>query len=453
MKTLYIQCSMGVAGDMLMGALYELLDRGQQAAFLSKMNSLGIPGVSVAAERAVRCGVTGTHMRVTVGGMEEEPGADGHHHHGGQEHPHDHHDYHHGHTHTHAHEHSHNRLGDIRGIINGLDVPERVKYNASAIYDLIARAESQVHGHQMEQIHFHEVGSLDAVTDVVGNCLLMELLAVDRIVVSEIHVGSGTVKCAHGILPVPAPATALILSGLPIYSGEIQSELCTPTGAALVKHFGQSFGPMPAMTMLKTGYGMGTKDFSQAANCVRVLLGESAEGALAAASHSASNDAVTTGTAPADGMDQVYELCCNIDDMTGEEIGFAMEQILKAGALDVWTEAITMKKSRPAMKLCVLARAKDRQHMAETIFKHTTTIGVRQQVWSRYVLGRCEQKQKTPLGQVNVKFVSGWGTTRAKYEYEDLARISRENGMSLREVREALGEAKLCRQDENGVWR
>ena len=439
MKTLYIQCSMGVAGDMLMGALYELLDRGQQAAFLSKMNSLGIPGVSVAAERAVRYGVTGTHMRVTVGGIEEEPGADGHHHHHGQEHRHDHHDYHHGLTHTHAHGHSHNRLGDIRGIINGLDVPERVKYNASAIYDLIARAESQVHGHQIEQIHFHEVGSLDAVTDVVGNCLLMELLAVDRITVSEIHVGSGTVKCAHGILPVPAPATALILSGLPIYSGEIQSELCTPTGAALVKYFGQEFGRMPAMTMLKTGYGMGTKDFSQAANCVRVVLGESAEREEQAGSIiSEHQDGLT---------DQVYELCCNIDDMTGEEIGFAMERLLNAGALDVWTEAITMKKSRPAVKLCVLARAKDRQHMSETIFKHTTTIGVRQQVWSRYVLGRCEQKQKTPLGQVNVKFVSGWGTTRAKYEYEDLARIARETGMSLREVKAALGEAKLRRQD------
>ena len=419
MKTLYMQCSMGAAGDMMMAALYELLDRGQQDAFLSKMNSLGIPGVSVRAESAVRCGVTGTKIRVTIDGAEE--------------------DHHHDHGHHHHHHH-HNGMGEIRSMIGTLDVPERVKADAMAVYDLIARAESKVHGQPMEHIHFHEVGSLDAVADVVGNCLLIDMLGAERIVVSPIHVGSGTVKCAHGILPVPAPATALILEGLPIYSGDIKTELCTPTGAALLKHFGQSFGPMPAMTIEKTGYGMGNKDFPQASNCVRAVFGK--DGEETAAVENDEKDAFGAGL-----TDQIYELCCNIDDMTGEALGFAMEQILAAGAVDVWTEAITMKKSRPAVKLCVLVRGKDRRWIAENIFKYTTTIGVREHRWDRYILRRCEQKQETLLGEVNVKFVSGWGTSRAKYEYEDLARIAREKGMNLVDVKEALGPARLRRQD------
>ncbi len=411
MKTIYVQCSMGVAGDMLMGALYELLDEDGQKAFLKKMNSLAIPGLSVSAIPAVRCGVTGTHMEVKINGVEEMEG--GHHHH-------------------HAHGHAHNGIKDIREIIKSLDVSEPVKRNASAIYDIIAAAESKVHGHAMEHIHFHEVGSLDAVADVIGNCLLMEMLGADSVQSSPICVGSGTVKCAHGILPVPAPATALILNGIPIYSGEIKTELCTPTGAALMKYFSENFGEMPSMTTEKVGYGMGTKEFPGAANCVRAVLGN------AGASFTSSNN---------DSTDSVYELCANIDDMTGEEIGFAMEMLLECGALDVWTEAITMKKSRPAVKLCVLARGIDRKRMIECIFKHTTTLGVREQVYSRYVLKRCEQKQKTELGEVRVKFASGFGVTRGKYEYDDLARIAREKGMSIRQVREMIGGVQLKSTD------
>lgn len=416
MKTIYVQCSMGVAGDMLMGALYELLDEDGQKAFLKKMNSLAIPGLSVNAIPAVRCGVTGTHMEVKVNGVEEMEG--GHCDHEG-----------HGHHHDHHHDHAHNGIKDIRAIIKGLDVSEQVKRNASAIYDIIAAAESKVHGHAMEHIHFHEVGSLDAVADVIGNCLLMEMLGADSVQSSPICVGSGTVKCAHGILPVPAPATALILNGIPIYSGEIKTELCTPTGAALMKYFSENFGEMPSMTTEKVGYGMGTKEFPDAANCVRAVLG---------------NTAASSNT---DSTNSVYELCANIDDMTGEEVGFAMEMLLECGALDVWTEAITMKKSRPAVKLCVLARGMDRKRMTECIFKHTTTLGVREQVWNRYVLKRCEQKQETELGEVRVKFASGFGVTRGKYEYDDLARIAREKGMSLRQVREMIGGVQLKSTD------
>lgn len=415
MKTIYVQCSMGVAGDMLMGALYELLDEDGQKAFLRKMNSLAILGLSVNALPAVRCGVTGTHMEVKINGAEEMEG--------GRVRGHDH-EHHH-----HAHGHAHNGIKDIRRIINGLDVSEQVKRNASAIYDVIAAAESKVHGHAMEHIHFHEVGSLDAVADVIGNCLLMEMLGADSVQSSPICVGSGTVKCAHGILPVPAPATALILNGIPIYSGEIKTELCTPTGAALMKYFSENFGEMPYMTTEKAGYGMGTKEFPEAANCVRAVLGN------------------TTASSNTDSTNSVYELCANIDDMTGEEIGFAMEMLLECGALDVWTEAITMKKSRPAVKLCVLTRGMDRKRMAECIFKHTTTLGVREQVCSRYVLKRCEQKQETELGEVRVKFASGFGITRGKYEYDDLARIAREKGMSLRQVREMIGSVQLKSTD------
>lgn len=411
MKTIYVQCSMGVAGDMLMGALYELLDEDGQKAFLKKMNSLAIPGLSVSAVPAVRCGVTGTHMEVKINGAEEMEGGHG------------------DHEHHHAHGHAHNGIKDIRAIIKGLDVSEQVKRNASAIYDIIAAAESKVHGHAMEHIHFHEVGSLDAVADVIGNCLLMEMLGADSVQSSPICVGSGTVKCAHGILPVPAPATALILNGIPIYSGEIKTELCTPTGAALMKYFSENFGEMPSMTTEKVGYGMGTKEFPNAANCVRVVLGN------------------TVASSNTDSTNSVYELCANIDDMTGEEIGFAMEMLLECGALDVWTEAITMKKSRPAVKLCVLARGMDRKRMIECIFKHTTTLGVREQVWNRYVLKRCEQKQETELGEVRVKFASGFGVTRGKYEYDDLTRIAREKGMSLRQVREMIGGVQLKSTD------
>lgn len=414
MKTIYVQCSMGVAGDMLMGALYELLDEDEQKAFLRKMNSLAIPGLSVNALPAVRCGVTGTHMEVKINGVEEMEGG-----HGGHDHEH----------HHHAHGHAHNGIKDIRRIIDSLDVSEQVKRNASTIYDIIAAAESKVHGHAMEHIHFHEVGSLDAVADVIGNCLLMELLGADSVQSSPICVGSGTVKCAHGILPVPAPATALILNGIPIYSGEIKTELCTPTGAALMKYFSENFGEMPSMTTEKAGYGMGTKEFPEAANCVRAVLGN------------------TTASSNTDLTNSVYELCANIDDMTGEEIGFAMEMLLECGALDVWTEAIIMKKSRPAVKLCVLTRGMDRKRMAECIFKHTTTLGVREQVCSRYVLKRCEQKQETELGEVRVKFASGFGITRGKYEYDDLARIAREKGMSLRQVREMIGSVQLKSTD------
>ena len=437
MKTLYLECSMGAAGDMLTAALLELTDDKQ--SFVSKMNGIGLPGVRVEAEEAVKCGITGTHMKVTVDGVEEESAdAEGHDHEHGHDHPHDHdhehthdhehlhdhehthdHDHHHdeGHEHTHDHGHHHHAsAGDIETLIDSLDVSERVKKDAKAVYALIAEAESKVHGRPVSEVHFHEVGTMDAVADVVGVCLLMEALSPDQVIVSPVHTGSGHVHCAHGILPVPAPATALLLQGIPSYGGQVRGELCTPTGAALLKHFASAFGDRPVMTVSRIGYGMGKKDFERA-NCVRAFLGES-EGQ----------------------KETVTRLECNLDDMTGEDIGFAMEQLFAAGAFEVYTQPVGMKKSRPGVLLSVICRTDEADRMAAEIMKHTTTLGIRRLDMSRYVLKRNVETVDTACGKIRVKYASGMGVARSKEEYEDLAALAREHNLSLRTVREMIRE-------------
>ncbi len=415
MKTLYLECGMGAAGDMLMAALLELIPDRQ--AFLDRMNALGLPGVRVEAERAVRCGITGTRMKVTVNGAEEES-ADVHerHHEHGHDHANGHEDeHHHEEEHEEEHHHHHTSAAGIEAIIAGLPVSEKVKADAGAVYALIAEAESRVHGRPVNEIHFHEVGTLDAVADVVGVCLLMEAIGAEKVMASPVHVGCGHVRCMHGILPVPAPATALILRGVPIWGGEVQGELCTPTGAALLKHFVSEFGDRPVMTVESIGYGMGKKEFERA-NCLRAFLGES-EGRL----------------------ERIARLECNLDDMTGEEIGFAMEQLFKAGARDVYTQAIGMKKSRPGVLLSVICLPEDADHLAAVMMKHTSTLGIRRQDMERYALKRSVETAETPYGPVRVKKASGMGLERRKAEYEDLADIAQRQGLTLNEVRKAIG--------------
>ena len=405
MRTLYIDCGMGAAGDMLSAALYEL--HPDKEGFISRLNSIGIPGVTVSAEKSVKCGISGTHFHVSVNGVEED------------EHLHDHHNAHsHGHDqnheHSHHHHHEHSSMHGIAHIIEHLDIPEKVRSDVKAVYGLIAAAESKVHGVEMEHIHFHEVGSMDAVADITAVCLLIHELGIEEVLSSPVHVGSGTVKCAHGILPVPAPATAEILKGVPIYSGNIKTELCTPTGAALLRHFVRSFGDMPPMAVSAIGYGMGKKDFERA-NCLRVLLGETENRG-----------------------DTVAELSCNVDDMNAEEIGFAMERLLEAGALDVFTTPIGMKKSRPGMMISLICPVEDRERFAAMMLKYTSSIGIRENTCRRYVLRREVEKRETAYGAVRVKRSSGYGVEREKYEYEDLAAIAREQGLSLRELRDLL---------------
>lgn len=305
-------------------------------------------------------------------------------------------------------------MGDIRHILSHMDIPQQVREDAQAVYELIAQAESHAHGRPVEEIHFHEVGTLDAVTDVVAVCWLIHDLAPQKILASPVHVGSGQVRCAHGILPVPAPATAHILQGVPTYGGSVQGELCTPTGAALLKHFVQAFGPSPVMRVEKIGYGMGKKDF-EAANCVRAMLGETQE----------------TG-------ETVVELCCNLDDMTPEALGFAQERLWEAGALDVSTIAVGMKKNRPGVMLICMCREEDREKMLSLLFAHTTTLGVRERLCNRYTLSRSQRTVETEYGPVRVKESAGWGVVREKPEYEDLARIAREKNMTLDQVKRLL---------------
>lgn len=413
MKTLYLECGMGAAGDMLTAALLELIPDPQ--AFVDKMNSLGLPGVTVRAEKAVKCGVTGTHMRVTVQGEEEESlDEHSHEHHHEHEHPHDH-EHHHDHEHAHDHEHHHHAsLSDIEALINGLPVSSQVKKDALAVYTLIAEAESRVHGHPVSEIHFHEVGTLDAVADVVGVCLLMEEIGPEKIVASPVHVGSGCVRCMHGVLPVPAPATALLLTGIPTYGGQVQGELCTPTGAALLKHFVSQFGDRPLMAVRSIGYGMGKKDFERA-NCLRAFLGDS-EGS----------------------REDITRLECNLDDMTGEDIGFAVDRLFAAGAWDVFTQFVGMKKSRPGVLLSVICLPQDADRLAAEMMRHTSTLGVRRQDMSRYALSRSIETEETPYGPVRFKSASGMGVTRRKPEYDDLAALAEKNGVSLQEIREKI---------------
>jgi uncharacterized protein (TIGR00299 family) protein len=409
-KTLYLECAMGAAGDMLMAALYELLE--DKAAFLEEMNALGLPEVKVSAAGAVKCGITGTRIAVNIGGREEHshdvaPGDHGHHHH---EHEHAHpHEPHHEHEHAHV---SGVGFSEIERLLARLPVSSSVREHATAVYRLIAEAEAAVHGRPVEQIHFHEVGQMDAVADIVGVSMLLERLGPERIVASPVHVGAGHVHAAHGLLPVPAPATARLLQGIPCYAGQIQGELCTPTGAALLRHFVAEFRPMPPMRVEKIGYGMGVKDFA-AVNCVRAFWGaDETPGA---------NDAVA-------------ELCCNLDDMSGEAIGHAAQMLLKEGALDVFTTPAQMKKGRPGVLLTCLCAPAEAEHFAALMLKHTSSFGIRETLCARYILARSVTEKPTRLGTIRVKSGEGYGVAKSKPEYEDVAAAAERNGLSFVEA-------------------
>ena len=383
MRTLYIDCSMGCAGDMLTAALLEL--HPDKDDFLRRMNAaLGGKAV-LSASPDSKCGLRGTHVTVLINGDEEGEAT--------------------------RHHHEHTSISEILSFIDSVPLEVKVREDAKKVYSLIAEAESRVHGHPIENVHFHEVGSLDALADVLSVCALMHELAPERILASEVNVGSGTVRCAHGILPVPAPATELILRGVPIYSGKIKSELCTPTGAALLKYFVWKFGAMPTMQIENAGCGTGKKNF-ECANVVRAFIGETA------------NDG-----------EEIIELACNLDDMTPEELSFAMEELFTLGALDIYFTSIGMKKSRPGVKLTCMCRERQRKQMLECIFKHTTTLGVREYVCKRYELGRSEKTVRTQDGEVRVKTSSGYGAVREKAEYEDLAALARKSGKTIAQIR------------------
>lgn len=400
MKVLYLECRMGASGDMLMGALSELVDTD---LFLQKMQDAGITGVSFEKQTSVKCGITGTHIGVKVNG-EEEQSEDVHAHLPQFDHDHDDHEH---------HEHHHASMPAIEDTIRSLHVSDWVKENALAVYYLLADAESHVHNMPVSQIHFHEVGTKDAIADIVGNCILMEMIGAQRIYCSDIAVGSGMVKCAHGILPVPAPATAYLLQNVPTSRGIVEGELCTPTGAALLKHFVDSFNGMPVLTSEKIGCGAGSKDFP-AANILRAFLGEEDE------------------------HGEVVELTCNLDDQSPEEIGYAMEVLFENGALDVYTISAQMKKNRPGVLFTCTCRDQDKAKMMSLMFEHLTTLGIRENVCRRHALSRKIVTIETSFGPVRLKMAEGYGACKEKYEYDDLAAIAEKQNISIAEVRQKI---------------
>lgn len=462
MKTLFLECNMGAAGDMLMGALYELLPEPEQTQFLDTMNRLFPDKIMVKATPAEKCGIWGTKMDVVILGQTEEgapehrqmhhshgpEGADAHH----AENAHVHHAD--GTEHGHAHHHMlHTSYPEMLERIDSLPVPASVKEHAKSVYTLIGNAESHAHHTDISQIHFHEVGTLDALMDVVGCCILLELLEPEQIIASPIHVGSGSVRCAHGILPVPAPATAEILRDVPIYCGSIDGELCTPTGAALLKHFASQFTAMPPMAVEKTGYGMGTRDFPTA-NCLRAfwgtmnilpvpsprqLPGSYMGHPLANIREEETNPDFYTEQFHS--LDQILELSCNLDDMTPEAISYAVNLLMEAGALDVFTTSVHMKKNRPGLLLTCLCDLEEESRFSRLILTHTSTRGIRIHPCYRRTLEAQYRKVRTPYGEITVKISSGYGICKYKPEYEDVAAAARTCKVPFAKVQEAAMEA------------
>lgn len=405
MKTLFIECNMGLAGDMLTAALIDLFDNKED--ILKELNSFGLKDVETSIIKDKKCGIEGIHVSVKYHGQEESEDMHNHEH----EHEHEH---HHEHDHEHHHHH-HSSLEDIKEIINGLNVSDKVKKDSINVYELLAEAEAHVHGSTINDIHFHEVGTMDAIADIVNVSYLLDKLNVEKIIVSPIHVGRGFVKCAHGILPVPAPATEYLLHNIPYYSKDIiEGELCTPTGAALAKYYADEFSYMPTLNIEKSGYGLGTKDF-KIANVVRVFLGQD------------ENKQV-----------KVIELDTNVDDMTGEEIAFATERLIKAGAYEVFTTNINMKKNRPGILLSVICSEEIEQEIVKEIFANTSTIGIRKTVKDRFVLDRQIEEKDTNMGKVRIKKSSGYGVEKEKIENDDMVELANKNDKTLLEIKRSI---------------
>ena len=387
MKILYLECHMGAAGDMLTAALYELLSPAQRETFLNTLRSVFGPELEFSPELRETHGISGTKMHVKISGHEEGDPPD---------HPQGH---HHGRS-----------FREITAMLNALSLPPEVLTRAKAVYRKIARAEGRVHGTTPELVHFHEVGALDAIADVTGACLALSLLAPDRVVASPVSTGFGQVRCAHGLLPVPAPATALLLEGAEITAGPIEEELCTPTGAALLTEFAEDFGTLPSMKLLGLGVGVGTKDFG-VPNCLRAFWGETQD---------------TPG--------ELSELVCNLDDMSPEALAFACERLRSAGALDLYLTPGVMKKGRAGQELTLLCTPAREEDFARLILRETSTQGLRIRRCRRVMLTPGKAQAETPWGPAGVKTASGFGITHKKPEYEDAARIARDRGLPISEV-------------------
>lgn len=394
---------MGAAGDMLAGALVSLLSKEEQESFIKMINNIGVDGVKVSLSDDAKCGIVGKHFKVEIDGVEE---------HSHDVHEHEHH-HEHEQEHGHHHEHHHHGKGpfpkELEAVAEKLDCPNDIQ----KVYELLAEAEAKVHGKDVSEIHFHEVGMKDALIDIASVVYLMNKLKVDKVVVSPVNVGFGKVKCAHGILPVPAPATAELVKGIPTYAGRFEGELLTPTGAALLKYYADEFSYQPLMNVIKCGYGTGNKNF-ESANVVKAVLGEVTDELIS---------------------ENIIELNCNVDDMSAEDMAYATKALIENGAKDAFVTPVIMKKGRSGMLLTVLCSAIDKERFVSLIFKHTSTIGIRVKETERIILNRHEETVHTKLGDVRVKYSEGYGVKREKPEFEDLRKLAEENNISVAEAR------------------
>lgn len=415
MKRLFLDCQMGIAGDMLIATLLGLVDDSKM--WIARLNQIGIPDVTYTLIPKEDKGLQGYRVAVTINGMEESENHDEHHnHHEHIKHSEVHGDGEHSEHQVYREQHVHGLgLQDVTDIINSLSISDTCKQNAINVYNLVAQAEAKVHKSTVTQIHFHELGMLDAIADIVAVCVLIEELKFNEIIISPIHVGTGSVHCAHGELPVPAPATMELLAGIPMYADyQIKGELCTPTGAALAQYFGTSYSNMPVMTPAKVSYGFGTKQYERP-NCIRAFV-----------------------ELLHDSEDTIIELSCNLDDMTPEEIGYAVEQLVLSPALDVFTTPIMMKKQRPGTMLTVLCKVDDIDNVRDLIFKHTTSLGIRYHRCDRYILNRSTGDIDWEGHTIAFKKSCGFGVVRHKYEYDSLAAIANCNDMSLLDLKRQL---------------
>ncbi len=384
MKLAYFDCFAGVSGDMILGAL---VDAGVALGDLkTELDKLKLDGFDLTAKKVVKNGITGTHVEVIT----EE---------------------------SHAHRH----LKDIEEIIDQSDLALDLKDKSKRVFQTLAKAEAKVHNTTPDKIHFHEVGALDAIVDIVGSVIGLSLLGTDIVVASRIHVGTGFVECQHGKIPVPAPATIEILKGAPLFSTGIEAELTTPTGAAILKTLAKGFGPLPAMNVDCTGYGAGSRDL-EIPNLLRLVVG--------------------TAIGSAYLTDQVILIETNVDDMNPEILGYVTERVMEHGALDVWLTPINMKKNRIGAKLSVLASVADADSLVDIVFAETTTLGVRMQPMERRKLAREVRIVHTRYGDIKTKVSLSDGKVRhASPEYEDCKAVARREGVPLMEVYEEVRRA------------
>jgi uncharacterized protein (TIGR00299 family) protein len=382
MKICYLDAFSGISGDMTVGAL---VDAGASAeALIEALRSLDT-GARYEIEKTVRRGITASKFRVHLNAVPQQ----------------------------------HRHLPHILRMIGAAPITERAKANACAIFERLGHAEARVHGVPIEKVHFHEVGAADSIADVVGACVALDLLGVEEVHVSAINVGSGTVKTEHGVLPVPAPATAALLADKPVYARGPAMELTTPTGAAIASTLGVSFGPLPAMRIASIGHGAGDRDFPEHANVLRVLIGE----------RTSASEATVVSVIEA-----------NIDDSSPQVLGYALDRLMDAGALDVSLSPIQMKKNRPGSLLRVIARPEDQERLAQIVFAETSTLGLRIQAAERRIEERRMIEVETPWGKVRGK-VSGQGMFAP--EYEDCRAIAGRSGTPLKQVMAAAAEAYL----------